>query len=156
MVVGAVLLLAGAGFALVPILPAATQTIDTFDPWEFNVTAAFSFTGTIPLSITWTSPDNASVELATCGSIAADEQCVDGTYANETGTGGTFTLAAKVNGAVGVFLTAGTTASVTVKEAQPTIGDLLVVAGVALVVAGLVLRRRRATPAPFPQVAPTG
>ncbi|SRR5258708_10679655 len=145
--IGVVLLILGAVLAFVPIVTSATGTVDALDPMVFNVTAAFSLTGTIPLEIDWSSSQTVTIEVVTCSSIN-NLNCQDESNSTQTGTSGAFHVAPKTNGAVGVVLNGLGSASVTVKEAQTTLGAILLVLGVLLLIVGLVLKKK-ARPMPI-------
>src|SRR5690242_12221828 len=153
LVVGILLAILGGILAFVPFIPTGSQTITAQQEWAFNVTAAFSITGTVPLSISWSSPTDVTVQLVTCDSVS-DLTCTNEHDSEQNGTSGTFAVNPKVNGAVGLILGTPGNATVTVREAQPTIGDALLIVGGLFVVAGIVLPRRK-PPAPVPVPAPT-
>ncbi len=153
--VGIVLLVLGAVLAFVPLLQAGSQDVSESTPWGFNVTAAFSITGTVPLTISYSSSQSVNILVGTCDSISyssGSPQCTNPTVSGQNGSSGTFNINVKPGGAVVVGILGAGTASVTVKEAQTPLGDILLILGIVVLLVGLVMRRR---PSPAPMAAPT-
>ncbi|HTT34333.1 MAG TPA: hypothetical protein VLX64_00080 [Thermoplasmata archaeon] len=160
-VIGLVFAILGAVLAFYPVLQTASTTLTPTEPYEaWNVTAGLSITGTIPITVDWSSSTSVTVIAGTCDSVTGSgitSACTNPHNSSETGTSGSFSLTPKSGGAVLVAIEIPTTASVsvTVKEAQTTVGDALLILGVLLFLIGLVMRRRgRARPAPL-KPAPT-
>ena len=166
-VAGIVLLIIGAVLLFVPIVQQPDQTVDTSGssfPFGAVQIAGFSLTGSIPVSVTWSSPSAVTVFAATCSSGCASASSASsiGGIAIQTGTGGTFTLSQPNGGYLvyGALNTsggggAGPTVTFKITTALSTIGSVVLVLGILLLIVGLVLKSKSAKtkampPAPAP------
>lgn len=157
-VVGIVLLVLGAVLAFVPLVQTASQNVSELTPAAYNVSATFSITGTVPLSISYTASQAVQIMVETCDSITFSSsnapQCKNPSNATQNGSSGTFSVAVKPGGAFAVAVIGPGTATITVKEGQTTLGDILLILGIVILLVGLVLRKK-ARPAPAMMAAPS-
>lgn len=147
-VVGVVVLIVGAALLFVPILPQANATV-TYERagYEANITG-FSLTGSIAGTLAWNANQTVEFVFVSCPT----GPCSSGASTIETqnGTSGSISFSVPSGGEVGARIVAGPPgASATVKLtlSEPTWGSILVVAGVVILLAGLLLRRK---PSPAP------
>ncbi len=152
--IGIVLLVIGAVLAFVPLIQAASQDVSESSPAAYNISALFSITGTVPLSISYTSSQTVDILVGTCDSVtyspSGQPQCSNPSISSQNASGGTFNVNVKPGGAVVIGLLGPGTATVTVKEGQTTAGDILLILGIVLVLVGLVLRGRARPVSPTP------
>ncbi len=157
---GVVLIVVGAVLAFVPILQAGSEVVTSDTAWAFDATASFSITGTIPLSISYTSNQSVNLYVESCtGGITQSPggmpECTGGTVVSFlNGSSGAISFDEKVGGGVIVGLVSPGSATVVVKEAQTPIGDILLILGALFLLVGLVLPKRRPVPATPPPNAP--
>ncbi len=155
---GVVLLVIGAVLAFVPLIQAASQDVSEVSPAGYNISALFSITGTVPLSISYTSSQTVDIMVETCDSLTnspSGYSCSNPNNSSQNASSGTFNVNVKPGGAVLIGVLGPGTASVTVKEGQTTAGDILLILGIVLVLVGLVLRGRARPVAPTPQAPPS-
>jgi hypothetical protein len=160
--VGMGLIIIGVVLAAVPLFPQPRTTLSSATPTEaFNVTAAFSLTGTVPVTVAWRSSATVSVFLAACdpgpstsGPLASGPLCPGAAYQIQNGTHGTASLNVKPGGILVVALNpsggnaGNATATVDVTSANPVLGTLLLGIGIVVLVVGAFLRRRPAASSP--------
>lgn len=159
-VVGIVLIILGAVLAFVPLATAASQEVTSSAPYVANITAAFSITGTVPLTISWTSGSTTSMILGACDKVNSGASNISGSCTNaqittQTGTSGSWNVNVKPGGAIvaGCF-TSGCTANITVKEGQTVIGDILLILGIVVLIVGVVLKSKPKAAPPMAQPMP--
>ena len=153
LVAGIVLILLGAVFLYVPIVPQGSQKVTESQPYAFNLTG-FSLFGSQPIRMTWTSNVPIVFAAAACSSLSA---CTSASLTGlssvsiQTGTSGTFTLSVPNGGTVivGIVSTQSNSSStpananVSVTTALGTVGTALLVLGIVIFLVGLVLRKKR-------------
>jgi uncharacterized membrane protein len=167
-VVGVVLLLIGAVLLFVPVVPQANQTVDTSSQLPFIAfqVSGYSLTGSIPISVSWTSPTAVEVFAAVCSGTCSNSSVgssVSGVTL-QSGTSGSFTLNQPNGGTVGIgALNSGgsgssaPTVTFSIKTALSTLGTLLLIVGILLLILGVVLKSKKApamAPAPMPAAPP--
>jgi uncharacterized membrane protein len=154
-VVGIVLIILGAVLAFVPLTTAATQEVTSSAPYGANITAAFSITGTVPLTISWTSGSSTTVLLGACDKISSSANCTNPQLTTQSGTSGSWNVNVKPGGAiVAACATSGCTANVTVKEGQTVIGDILLILGIVILIVGVILKSKPKMAPPMAQPMP--
>lgn len=162
--VGIALAVVGAILLYVPVLPQGSETAmystsngnPQYSYFRSNLTG-ISLSGTIVVDVSWTSNTTTPVQVIAAACTAA----CDGDFqhlrdvTNETGTRGSFVLDQPNGGSIvmGVFSTAsGKDASVTfrITSSLATAASVLVVAGPAVAIAGVLAKRRPRSLAPAP------
>jgi hypothetical protein len=154
-VAGIVLLVIGAVLLFVPLVPQADQTIKSNSSLPVSVfsVSGFSITGSIPVSVSWTSNASVIVVGAAGGNIANSNISSVSGIVTQTGTSGSFTLNQPDGGEVvlGVlggsgFGGSGSNATVTfhVSTALTTVGSILLIVGILILIVGLVLKSKSA------------
>lgn len=152
-VVGVVLLVIGAVLLFVPLAPQPAQKLDqssTTAPYAFTV-SGFSITGSMPVSVSWTSNTSVLLVAVSCsGSCASANVSTLSGAVIQTGTSGSFTLSVPDGGtveiAVGSVTGSPSSTTVNVTTAETTIGSILLIVGILLLIVGLVLRRKSSKP----------
>ena len=145
-VAGVVLIVIGAVLLFVPITDQGTQTVTSSAPEVLQV-SGFSITGSIPVSISWTSSSAVEVLAAACSSSCdtGNINAISG-LTIQSGTSGSFTLNQPNGGEIvlGVITTGGSSASATftVKTALSLVGTILLLVGIVILIVGAVLRSR--------------
>jgi hypothetical protein len=167
---GVVILIVGVAFLYVPVVPqfSSTQTVSLQSPnrgWYFlleNV-SGYSITGVIPVLVSFTSSDLVDVEYATCTDVCHNftqlqqGQRVAGTY--QLGiltlvTGASISLNQPNGGSIwvawGQQTTPPTSVNITysVTTGLTVAGPLLLTAGLAVLVSGIVLLIKQTTLTP--------
>jgi hypothetical protein len=151
-VVGVVLLLVGAVLVFVPLVPQPDHTV-TYGRTGFTANlTGYSPTGSIAGTLSWNS--NATVEFwfASCPSTDCIASSVK--VQTENGTSGTISFSYPSGTEIAALIAggpAGSTATVKLTLTEPTYGSLLILVGLALLLVGIVLRRK---PSPAPVTAP--
>lgn len=152
-VVGVVLLVIGAVLLYVPLAPQPAQTMtqssSSASPYAFQV-SGFSITGSMPVSISWTSNTSVILAAVACsGTCSGNISSVSGVVL-QTGTSGSFTLSVPDGGTVAIVAESSTggpsTTTVNVTTAETSIGSILLIVGILLLIVGLVLKRKSAKP----------
>ncbi|HKV89889.1 MAG TPA: hypothetical protein VJQ43_01690 [Thermoplasmata archaeon] len=174
-VVGVVLLILGAVLLFVPVVPQAKQTIGPSSsiPGVILSVSGVSLTGSIPVSVSWSSTGPVTVGGATC---AANCESINATGVSnptiESGTSGSFTLNQPNGGSLvliafsfgsgpnGFANRSNATTTFTLTTALSTVGSILLIVGILLLIVGLVLKSKKAkmaasAPAANQWVAPT-
>lgn len=150
-VLGIVLIVIGAVLLFVPVAGQGSQKVDSGSstPFEVISVSGFSITGSIPVSISWTSDGPAEVVAAACtascdtsGGVSALTGVV-----LQTGTSGSFTINQPNGGelAYGVVSTGGgssVNATFTLTTALTTVGSALLIVGIVVLIIGAVLRSK--------------
>ena len=161
-IVGIVLIVIGAVLLFVPVAGQGSQTVNSGSstPFEVISVSGFSITGSIPVSISWTSTGPAEVVAASCtascdtsGGVSALAGVVI-----QSGTSGSFTIGQPNGGEVvyGVISTGGSSsvnATFSVTTALTTVGSVLLIVGIVILIIGAVLRSKSkmaAMPPPQP------
>lgn len=161
-VAGVIVIIVGAVLLFVPVVPQASETVQSNSsaPYYLGSISGFSLTGSIPISVSWTSTSSVEVIAAavSCsGSGCTNVSQISGTTA-ESGTSGSFTLNQPDGGSIimGIAsVTGGGTANATFKitTAITTVGSILVIVGILLLIVGLVLKSKRPAPIEAPAQA---
>jgi hypothetical protein len=150
LIAGIVVIVIGAVLLFVPILPLQSQTVTSSAPDIFNVTTAFSPTGGLQLSLTWSSATSITFAVFTCSSINLNAHNFSGICRGpsiigfQNGTSGSFNFATKQGSTVfaGIVSQRSGTASVNVSGSSPVLATILLVLGVVLAIVGVVLKRK--------------
>lgn len=154
-IVGVILLILGAVLLFVPLVPMQSTTVGRSSPDVFNVSAAFSPTGVVQLTLTWTSSTTDEFGVFSCNSINLAASNLSSICKGlsivgyQNGTSGSFSWGAK-NGAT-VFagiISGNSSADVKVTGSSPVLGTVLLVVGILLLIVGVVLKKK-AKPAPM-------
>lgn len=159
-VVGIVLIILGAVLAFVPISTAASQEVTQSAPYIANITAAFSITGTVPLTLSWTSGSSTTMLLLACdkiniGASNYSSGCTNLQTTIQSGTSGSWNVNVKPGGAVAAICSgSGCTGNLTVKEGQTVIGDILLILGIVILIVGVVLKSKPKAAPPMAQPMP--
>jgi uncharacterized membrane protein len=153
-VVGLVLLIIGAVLTFVPVAPQPSETVysDSYEPYYHAHISEFSLTGTIAVSVSWSA--NATVEILAAALSCQGSDCPTGNITqvsglvNQTGTSGSFTLYQPSGGSfiMGIWSTSGNvpaSATFNLTTAVTQIGVILVIIGILVLIAGVVLRKKR-------------
>ncbi|MCI4320303.1 MAG: hypothetical protein L3K23_09300 [Thermoplasmata archaeon] len=149
-VVGVILVVLGAVLLFVPLLPMQSQTVTSSNPDAFNITTAFSPTGNVQLSLTWTSSTSVEFLVLTCTGINLNGHnfssiCQGHSIIGfENGTSGSFSFATKVGSTVlaGIVSPGSSSATVNVSGSSPLLATLFLVLGLILLIVGLILRKK--------------
>ena len=166
-VVGIVLIVIGAVLLFVPVAGQGSQTVNSGSstPFELASVSGFSITGSIPISISWTSSGPAEVVAATCSATCDTSGGVSalGGVVLQTGTSGSFTINQPNGGELvyGVVSTGGSSpvnATFTLTTALSTVGSALLIVGIVVLIIGAVLRSksRMAAMPPAQPATPAG
>jgi uncharacterized membrane protein len=147
-VVGIVLLVLGAVLLFVPLVPQSSQTVssDSAVPGEVFSVSGFSLTGSIPVTISWTSDSPVIVAAATCsGNCESSNVSSVSGVTTQTGTSGTINLNQPDGGEVGFFVVSESpgghaNATFNVKTALTSVGSILLIVGILVLILGVVLR----------------
>lgn len=151
-VVGIVLAVIGAVLLFVPVVPQANQTVQSGSstPYVLFSVTGFSITGSIPVSMSWSSPTSVTILAAACSAhCSANVSQISG-ITSQTGTSGSFTLSQPDGGEVifGVlsFNTSGSAPTVTLKTstALTTVGSILLIVGIIVLILGVVVKSKKA------------
>ncbi|MCI4352422.1 MAG: AAA family ATPase [Thermoplasmata archaeon] len=163
LVVGLVLAVVGAVLLFVPVVAQPSQTVQTTSstPYVAFTVSGFSLTGSIPVSVSWTSTASVTVLAAACSAQCSGNPSSISGLTTQTGTSGKFTLNQPDGGAVvlGALNVGGAAAAVTFKvtTALTSIGSILLIVGILLLVVGILRWSRKAEmPAAAMAAAPTG
>jgi uncharacterized membrane protein len=161
-VVGVVLLILGAVLMFVPIVPQSAQKVSsgsTLPAVIFSV-SGFSVTGSIPVSVSWSSTGPVEVAAATCsGSCASANASAASGVVLQSGTSGSFTLNQPNGGqvvlvAVSTNSSSPTTTTFNVTTALSTVGSILLILGIVLLIVGVVVKSKsKAAPMPMSPAA---
>jgi len=150
-IVGVVVAIIGVALLFVPVIPQSNQSVKTAGITPSNVVlnvSGFSWTGSIPVSISWTSNTLVTVLAATCFNCLSENVSSITGVTIQTGTSGSFTLNQPDGGSiyVGAVSPTGTPATVTFKitTALTTVGSALLVVGIVLLIVGVILKSRKA------------
>jgi uncharacterized membrane protein len=157
---GAVVVLLGVVLLTVTLVPQPNVVVTTdssSSPYYEGSVSGFSLTGSIPVSVQWSSSGpSVTVVYAVCsGSCSNYSQVSD--LSSQNGSTGAFQLHQPNGGSITLGVVyGGGPVSVTFKisTALTTVGTALVVLGVVLLLLGIVLRRRK-PPSPVPAPVPT-
>ena len=158
-VVGVVLVVLGAVLLFVPVIPMQSQTVTSNSPDAFNITTIFSPTGTVQLSLSWSSSASVQFLVLTCSGINIGGSNFSSICRGlsiigfENGTSGSYNFGAKVGSTVlaGIASRGPSSATVNVSGSSPVLATLLLVLGIVLLLAGLVLRKKaKAAPTAAP------
>lgn len=162
-VVGIVLIILGAVLAFVPIGQIASQDVTSNAPYAANLTGgaiAFSITGTVPLTISWTSSNSTTMIMGACDKVNLGASNISGSCTNaqittQTGTSGSWNVNVKPGGAiVAGCATSNCKATVTVKAGYTVIGDILLILGIVLLIVGVILKSKPKAAPPMAQPMP--
>jgi uncharacterized membrane protein len=160
-VVGVVLLVVGAVLLFVPITPQPSQKIasNSSTPVLLFSVSGFSVTGSIPISVSWSSTGPVTVAAATCSGTCQNRANVSDVsgITLQSGTSGSFTLNQPNGGEVLIAAvnTGGgnaTTTTFNVTTALSTVGTILLIVGILLLIVGVVVKAK-SKPVPM-QMAP--
>ena len=150
-IVGVVLAIIGAALLFVPVIPQSNQSIKTVSDIPSNAVlnvSGFSLTGSIPVSVSWTSNNSVTVLAATCFNCLSENVSSIAGVTIQRGTSGSFTLNQPDGGSiyVGAVSPTETPSTVTFKitTALTTVGSALLIVGIVLLLVGVVLKSRKA------------
>jgi uncharacterized membrane protein len=156
-IVGALLLAAGAAFLFIPVVPQANQTVtaNSEEPYSEVSVGGISLMGVTPVQVSWTVGSPVDIAAAACSSscAASDVGALSGLTV-QSGRSGSFTLEQPNGGSIVLAVTASQTGgpvNVTFRltAALSTVGSGLLIAGALLLILGVVFRStRRASPIP--------
>lgn len=161
-IVGVILLIIGAVLLFVPVVPQGNETVSTASstPYAVFSVGGFSLTGSIPVSISWTSSSGAAVEVvsAACSSCSTSNATSISGITIQNGSSGSFSLSQPDGGSVlvGAIGSSGSPTNVTFKitTALTTVGSILVIVGIIVLILGAVLKsgkpKAAVAPAPMP------
>lgn len=165
LVPGIVVVIIGVVLTLTPTSTVRTQTATSTNPIEFNATTLWSASGTYPLTFSWGAPAAVAIVAATCTSVgpgSTSRFSVCGGFdliTEQYGVNGGFSVAPSVGAVVFLWVlppnqtTDAPPVTVRIVGANPTLGSSLLLAGAGVIVAGLVLRRKKgAADGPTPPV----
>lgn len=165
-VAGIVLVIVGAVLLFVPVVAQGSHTLDQSSANSFYLfsVSGFSITGSIPVSISWSSPSTVVMIAAACSATCDTGNLAGLSLATGTGTSGTLTVNQPNGGevVVGFEPTSGgssnATATVNVTTALTTVGSILLIVGILILIVGVVLRSKSkmAPMAPPPMSPDTG
>jgi uncharacterized membrane protein len=159
-IVGVILLIVGAVLLFVPVVPQSNETVSSSSstPYYEASVSGYSISGSIPISVTWTSSGPAvEVAAGACSSGCTNPSQVSSlTFQN--GTSGSFTLNQPNGGSIvmGEIYSGSSAVNVTFKitTALSTVGTILVPVGILILIVGAVLKgkgaKMAAAPAPTP------
>ncbi len=148
-VLGALLIVVGVVLAVVPAIPQFSRSVSSAEPQYLNVTAGFSFFGPIPFSLRWTSSQPLWIFVLDCSQLVSGGALPSACHGlsvvgSENGTAGTFAFKAAPGDSILIFVPGAQTgtADVQVSAGAPILGSVLFVLGIALIILGVVWRRR--------------
>jgi hypothetical protein len=162
-IIGVVLMVVGAVFLVIPFVsqsPVQLQSQgDQFAMQSFSE-SGFSVLNQVPVSGTWSSNTSILFEVLVCTSKCDTNATISQTVL-QTGTSGNFTLDVPAGALIGIAIEGASggpaRATVNVSTAITPLGSGLLIGGIALIVIGFLIRRKRkvaAKPAPRPRVSP--
>jgi uncharacterized membrane protein len=162
-VVGIVLVVIGAVLMFVPVVGQGSQKVDSSSstPYDVFSVSGFSLTGSIPVSVAWTSTAAVTIVAAACSASCntGDVSGISG-LTEQTGTSGSFTLNQPDGGEVLVGVVSSgsgspATATFSITTALTTVGSILLVLGIVILIVGVVLRSKSKA-ASMPPAEPAG
>ncbi|MCI4336109.1 MAG: hypothetical protein L3K17_02800 [Thermoplasmata archaeon] len=160
-VIGVVLMVVGAIFLVIPVVsqsPAHLQAAGNKLAFQSFQVSGFSVLYQQPVSGSWSSNTSVLFELIVCTAACNTNTSISQTLV-QTGTSGNFTVDVPQGDIVSVAIEGASggpaTATVNVSTALTPLGSGLLIAGIAIILIGFVLRRkRRVVPRPAPRVQP--
>ena len=168
LIIGILVIIAGVVIAEVPFDQSGSKTITPTSPIAFHISQHVAVVPNEPVVLSWSSSAPVTVAIQTCSSINSNapsiwSQCTGGSNQTQTGTSGSWSTSLPAGGGylwIGIITTAGSgtspTVSTSVKTSVPTGALGLWVIGALIVVAGVLLRRRK-VPVPSPETpVPSG
>jgi hypothetical protein len=160
-IAGIVVLLVGALIQFVPLAPQPVNPISTYGgtPFETFSVGGFSITGSITVSISWTASSPVTFIAAVCpsGCHSANVSSLSD-ITTQSGKSGSLTLSQPNGGEIILVALSNTSTGVnpTVITVWATEAAVVLFAGVAVVIAGVVWRSpRRAVPTAGAAVSPS-
>lgn len=151
-VVGVVLLVVGAALLFVPLIPQASRTVTLGHTGFTENLTGLSLTGSIAGSLSWSSNQTIEFWFASCPASNCTTRSIS--YQTHNGTSGTISFSYPSGTEIAALIAAGppgSAATVKVTLTEPTYGTLLVLAGLFVLLVGVVLKRK---PSPVPVSAP--
>jgi uncharacterized membrane protein len=150
-IVGVILLVIGAVLLFVPVVPQANETVSTSStlPYDIFSVGGFSLTGSIPISVSWTSSSGAvEVVAAACSSCSSQNASSVSGVTIQNGTSGSFSLSQPDGGEVLVgaigSMSSPTNVTFKITTALTTVGSILVIVGIVVLILGAVLKSGKA------------
>jgi hypothetical protein len=149
-ILGVALLAVGSILLFVPLIPQSTTGVSGIQPTVVNVAAPFSLTGLVALDVTWSSPGPVKFVAVSCASFSTSDAGLNATcpglsvIAVQNASSGHLDFSVPIGSAVilGILGSPNDSAQVTVKTTSPVLGTAFVVAGIAELVAVLLVRIR--------------
>jgi hypothetical protein len=165
-VAGIIVLAIGLVLVFVPLAPQGSSKVNSSStqPFEVLSVSGFSLTGSIPVSVSWSSEAIVLVAGASCSSSCETGSIQSlGGVAIQTGTSGSFTLNQPDGGEIVLEAipvsgnsSSGATTTFNVTTAMTTVGSAVAIVGIVIVLVGIVLRSKRKAPAPTAPMPPAG
>ncbi len=152
---GVVLLVIGLVLSFVPLVNQGSTQLGQYVE-DAAGPSGYSITGSIPMSISWTSSNSGelAVGVSSCSvsQVQASSCSASTTWHNQSGTSGSESFSVPDGGSVTFVFSAAGGGSITLTTALTTIGLIVIVLGILVLIAGLVLKRKQPKAPPMAPV----